>query len=70
MDRSIEAMIQEKNSQHQPAATPSAQEGLRELYSEWAITALMGYAQVYKESTILIIWGKIQMAKECCENYK
>ena len=28
----------------------------------------MGYAQVYTEAGIPIIWGKFQMSKECADN--
>ena len=28
----------------------------------------MGYAQVYTETGIPIIWGEFQMSKECAEN--
>ena len=40
-------MLQAKQSQQQPTATPIAQLERREFYSDWALAALMGYAQVY-----------------------
>ena len=57
-------MLQAQHIQQKPTATPSAQAGRREFYSDWALSALMGYAQVYTESGIPIIWGKFQMSKE------
>ena len=41
-----------KTKKKQPTATPSAQLGHRELYSDWALAALMGYVQVYTEAVI------------------
>ena len=40
-------VLQAQLSQQQLTCTPSAQAGLRELYRDWALEALMGYAQVY-----------------------
>ena len=51
------AILQTQHRQQQPTVTPSVQEGRRELYSDWALAALMGYAQVYTETGIPIIWG-------------
>ena len=42
--------------------------GRREFYREWSIAALIGYAQVYKESGIPTIWGKLKMSKEYAKN--
>ena len=63
-------MIQEQQNQQQPTTTPIAQAGSREFYSNWAMTALMGYAQVYTEAGIPKNWGKFQMSKECADNRK
>ena len=52
----MEEMLWAKQSQQQPNATPFAQEGRREFNSNWALAALMGYAQVYTESGIQEIW--------------
>ena len=57
----------EQQRQHQPTATPILQSGSREFYSNWALAALMGYAQVYIEAVIPKIWGKYQMSKECAD---
>ena len=40
-------MLQAQQRQQQPTATPSSQAGCRGFYSDWALAALMGYAQVY-----------------------
>ena len=68
MCSSIGAILQSEQRKHHPATFPGAQAGRRDFYSEWALTALMGYAPVYKESGIRIIWGKLQIAKECSDN--
>ena len=68
MGSSMGAMLQAQQIQHKPTDTPIAQAGRREFYSDWALAALMGYAQVYTESGIPRIWGKCQMYKECSEN--
>ena len=68
MGSGIGAMLQAQQIQQQPTATPSAQTGRRQFYSDWALAALMGYAQVYTESGIPRIWGKFQMSKECADN--
>ena len=39
--------------------------GHRELYSDWGLAALMGYAQDYIENGIPIIWGKFQISNKC-----
>ena len=41
------SMLQAQQIQHQPTATPIVQAGRREFYRNWALAALMGYAQVY-----------------------
>ena len=64
----IEAMFQAQNIQQQPTATPSAQVGRREFYSNRELAPLMGYAQVYTESGIPRIWGKFKISKECTDN--
>ena len=51
--------------QQQPTATPIAQAGYGGFYRDWALAALMGYAQVYTGDGIPNIWGKFQMPKEC-----
>ena len=56
-------MIQAQQIQQQHTATPSVQAGHREFYIDWALAALMGYAQVYTETGIPRIWGKFQMSK-------
>ena len=61
-------MLQAQQNQQQPTSTPIAQAGRRELYSNWALAALMGYAQVYTEAGIPKIWGKFQMYKEFSDN--
>ena len=68
MGSGIGAMLQAQHIQHQPTATPSAQAGRREFYSDWALTELMGYSQVYTESGIQRIWGKFQISKECADS--
>ena len=68
MGSSMGAMIQKQQSQQQPTATPIVQAGLMESYCDWALAALMGYAQVHTEAGIPIIWGKFQMSKECADN--
>ena len=47
MISSIGVMLQEQQIQQQPTTTPSAKVGFREFYIDWALTELMGYAQVY-----------------------
>ena len=64
----IGAMLQAQQIQQQPTATHIAQAGRREFYSNWALAALMGYAQVYTEADIPRIWGKFQMSKKCADN--
>ena len=54
------AMLQAQQIQQQPTATPIAQAGRREFYSDWALAALMGYAQVYTEAGIPNIWGNFK----------
>ena len=41
------AMLQAQQIQQQPTATTISQSGIREFYRDWALAALMGYAQVY-----------------------
>ena len=45
-------MLQAQKRQQQSNATPIVQAGRREFYSDWALVALMGYAQVYTEAGI------------------
>ena len=61
-------MLQAQKIQHQTTVTLITQAGRREFYSYWAMTALMGYAQVYTEAGIPKIWGNFQMSKECADN--
>ena len=61
-------MIKAQQRQQQPTATPIAQAGRREFYSDWALAALMGYAQVYTEVGIPKIWGKFQISKKRADN--
>ena len=61
-------MLQANQSQHKPTANPNAQAGCREFYSDFALEALMGYAQVYTKTDIPRIWGNFQMSKECADN--
>ena len=63
MGSSMGEMIKAQQSHQQPTATPITQAGRRKLYSDWALTALMGYAQVYTEAGMPEIWGKFQMSK-------
>ena len=63
-------MLQAQQSQQQPTATPITKAGCREFYSDWALAALMGYAQVYTEAGIPKIWGKFQMSKEYADNHQ
>ena len=68
MGRSMGAMFQVQQSQHQPTVTPILQAGRREFYIDWELAALMGYAQVYTETSIPKIWENFQMSKECADN--
>ena len=52
MCSSMGAMLQAQQSQQQPTATPIVQAGRREIFSDWALAALMVYAQVYIEAGI------------------
>ena len=61
-------MLQAQQSQQQPTATPISQSGRREFYSDWALAALMGYAQIYTEAGIPRIWENLQISKECAYN--
>ena len=61
-------IIQAQQIKQQSTAIPIAQAGRREFYSDWALSALMGYAQVYTEYGIPNIWGKFQISKECADN--
>ena len=61
-------MLQAQQSQQQPTVTPHIQAGRREFYSDWEMAALMGYAQVYKETGIPRIWWKLQISKESDDN--
>ena len=68
MGSGMGAVIQEQQSQQQSTATPIAQAGCRELYSNWALAALMEYSQVYIEAGIPKIWGNFQMSEEYADN--
>ena len=70
MDSGIGEIIQVQQTQQQPTATTRAQAEHRELYGDWSLTVLMGYAQVNTESVISIIWGKFQIFKECADNHQ
>ena len=59
----IGEMLQAKQSQQKPTATPGVQAVFRGFYKCWSLAALLGYAQVYTESGIPIIWGKFKMPK-------
>ena len=61
-------MLQAQQSQQQPTDTPIGKSGRREFYSDWALAALIGYAQVYTEAGIPKRWGGVQMSKECADN--
>ena len=61
-------MLQAQPSQQIPTATIIAQVGCRYFFSDWAITALIGYVQVYTETGIPRIWGRFQIPKECVNN--
>ena len=65
MGSSMGAMIQSQQIQQQPTATPIVKSGLSKFYRDWALSALMEYAQVYTEAGIPKLWGKFQMSKEC-----
>ena len=68
MGSGMGAMLHVQQSQQHPNVTPIAQEGSREFYSNWALAALMGYAQIYTETGIPIIWETFKMYKECADN--
>ena len=57
MGSSMGAMLQAQQIQQEPTATPIAQAGRREFYSDLALAALIGYAQVYTEAVIPKIGG-------------
>ena len=59
------AKLQLQQMKHQTTVSPIVQVGRREFYSDWALAALMVYAQVYTESGIPRIWNFFQMYKEC-----
>ena len=61
-------ILQAKQIQQQRTATHSAQVGRRDFYSDWSLTALMGYDQVYTETGIPRIWGKFNISMECADN--
>ena len=56
-------MLQAQQSQQKPTATLSAQARRMGLYSDWVLAALMGYAQVYTETGIPIIWGNFKFPR-------
>ena len=62
------AMIQAQQSQQQTTSTHSAQAVCSEFYKDLVLAELMGYALVYIETGIPIIWGKFQMSKEFADN--
>ena len=64
MGISMGVMLQAQQRQHQPNSTPITQAGRREFYSDWALAALMGYAQVYTKSGIPKTWVNFHMSKE------
>ena len=68
MGSSIWAMLQAQKIQQQPTDAPIEKAGRREFYRDWALTAQMGYAQVYTEAGISKKLGKFQMSKECADN--
>ena len=67
MGSSMGETLKEQKIQQQPTATPIAQAGRREFYSDWELAELMGYAQVYTEDGIPKNWGKFQISKECAD---
>ena len=68
MGISMGEMLWAQKSQQQNTATPNSQAGRRKFYRDWALAALMGYAQVYTVADIQKIWGNFQMSKECADN--
>ena len=64
MNNIIGAMIQAQQIQHQPTATPIAKTVCREFYSDCALAALMGYAQVYTEAGTPNIWGNLKCPRD------
>ena len=66
-------MLQAQQIQQKLTSTPSAQAGHREFYSDWALAALMGYAQVYTETVTLRIWGNFKCPRnmlKTANNYR
>ena len=59
MGSSMGEIIQAQKIQQQPTVTPIAQAGNREFYSDWALAALMGYAQVYN---IMPVGNELEIA--------
>ena len=62
---SMGAMFQAQQSQWQPTVTPIAQVGRWEFYSDWILSALMVYAQVYTEYGIPT-FGEISNVQGMC----
>ena len=60
MGSSMGVMLQAQQIQQQPTATPIEKAGRREFYRDWALTAQMGYAQVYTEAGIPKNWGNFK----------
>ena len=63
MGSSMGEMLQSQQIQQKPTATPIAQAGRREFYSDWELAALMGYSQVYTEADIPKIWGNFKFSR-------
>ena len=57
-----------QGQQQQAAATANANVGRRDVYNDWALSALMGYSNVPTERGIPRVWGKFQMSKDWSDN--
>ena len=66
MGSSMGKILQAQKIQQQPNTNPTSQAGHREFYSDWALTALMGYAQVYTEVGIPEILGNFSSVQGMC----
>ena len=66
MGSSMGAMLQAQQSKQQPTITPIAQAGKREFDSNWELSALMGYTQVYTEAGIPKKLGEISNVQVMC----
>ena len=60
MGRNMGEMLQAQQIQQKLTATPILQSGRKEFYSDLALAALMGYAQVYIEYGMPKIWGNFK----------